>query len=197
LSATDIELGESKKVCACGCGKIINTEKRYVSRFIIGHNLRLFDHHGSKHPMWKGGITRNSGGYVERYKPDHHFATRRGYVREHRLVWEQFHKASLLSWAVVHHKNKKKLDNRIENLEAVISNSKHHKIFHRSGFSDRRCNICGRKFTLVKLIRGDYYHHYWYRDLNDKSKWVCSWCNSKQTWPIRKKRLSLKGVEVD
>jgi len=45
--------------------------------------------------------------------------TANGWKREHRVIWEEHHKASLLSWIHIHHKNGNRQDNRIENLEAM------------------------------------------------------------------------------
>lgn len=65
-----------------------------------------------------------SDGYVLVY-------TENGYVREHRLVYEQHNKCSLLKWTVIHHKNGIKTDNRIENLEPVKNNAQHHLLHHK------------------------------------------------------------------
>ena len=72
------------------------------------------------HPNWKGGKYKSARGYVHILKPDHHFCDIRGYIVEHHIVWEEYHKASLLSWGVVHHINHIRHDNRIENLEAMM-----------------------------------------------------------------------------
>lgn len=61
-----------------------------------------------------------SYGYVLQYVPDHHFAHKTGHVYQHRLVWERHHKAVLLPWGMVRHKNGVIDDNKIENLEAMM-----------------------------------------------------------------------------
>jgi len=75
------------------------------------------------HWNWKGGRILSHEYYIV-YKPDHHFADNKGYVKEHRLVWEEYHNACLLPWAIVHHINGNKTDNRPENLD-VMSPEEH------------------------------------------------------------------------
>jgi hypothetical protein len=79
---------------------------------------------GSENPMWKGGKTLDSGGYVLVKMRDHPGASRQGYVREHRLVMETALGRHLERHEVVHHRNGIKTDNRIENLE-LMSPSDH------------------------------------------------------------------------
>ncbi len=79
---------------------------------------------GKDHHMWNGGRCRN-GGYVYIKSPGHPHAEIHGYVLEHRLVMEKHVGRYLLPGEVVHHKNKKKDDNRIENLELFASNGEH------------------------------------------------------------------------
>lgn len=74
---------------------------------------------GEKNHQWKGGRIKRDG-YILVNKRDHPFADKRGYVREHRLVWEQHHNAMLLPWAHCRHLNSVKDDNRIENLQAMM-----------------------------------------------------------------------------
>jgi hypothetical protein len=83
---------------------------------------------GANNHNWKGGISINHG-YRYIRKPDYPFPDARGYVAEHRLVFEEYYKCCLLPWTHVHHINEDKLDNRIENLKPVTV-SQHNKVHH-------------------------------------------------------------------
>lgn len=78
---------------------------------------------GSNSSRWGGGKKMNRG-YVEIFKPDHHRADVKGYVREHILVWEMAQRKPVPNGWVIHHYNGIKDDNRPENLFA-FSNSEH------------------------------------------------------------------------
>lgn len=78
-----------------------------------------------RHPSWKGGTTVDKSGYILEKCPDHPFANRAGYVRQHRLVMERHIGRLLDRREVVHHRNDLKHDNRIENLELFSSNPEH------------------------------------------------------------------------
>lgn len=82
---------------------------------------RDMEHHGS----WNGGKQQDKHGYILVYCPDHPQARRSGYVAEHRLVAEQMLGRPLRTEEVVHHKNRKKADNRPENLEVFAKNADH------------------------------------------------------------------------
>ena len=83
---------------------------------------------GEKHPNWKGGRKTVTGGYIEVYNKHHPRANKHGYVREHILVWENFHNKSLPTGWVVHHLNGITSDNRPENLVALTA-KKHNLVF--------------------------------------------------------------------
>ena len=100
------------KECSCGCQNIIfmfsynnDTEKFYIKGHTKERNRGFCMVHGYKY-------IRN---------PNHHFSDRHGYVLEHRLNWEEFHKASLLPWADVHHLDHDKLNNNPLNLVAMMN----------------------------------------------------------------------------
>lgn len=135
---------EKMNKCECGCGSYTN------QTFIHNHHRRGRKAHPGEYDtrsranssMWKGGRAKHSAGYIMITRPDHHYHNHMGYVFEHRLVWEEFHKASLLPWTDIHHKNKDVTDNRIENLEAMfhgkhMSHHNHNKHIPRWDLSDR------------------------------------------------------------
>lgn len=87
---------------------------------------------GKYSPRWKGG--RRPGGfegkYIIVYAPNNPNATKDGYIMEHRLVMEKHLKRYLKPTEFVHHINGDKKDNRIKNLELMVSKKEHsHKHF--------------------------------------------------------------------
>ena len=85
---------------------------------------------GSLSKVWRGG-RRNSDGYIRVWvsKDDFFYsmADISGTVAEHRLIIAQHLRRCLLPWEVVHHKNGKRNDNRMENLE-LITDKRFHSI---------------------------------------------------------------------
>jgi hypothetical protein len=124
-------------LCKCGCGEEIiykRHHKWFPPKYKRGHyaklpNIKGFAAKGENHWAWKGGVRYHGLGYRYRWNPRHPFATKEGYILEHRLVWETHNKATLLSWTDIHHKNENILDNRIENLEPMFHGD--HSRYHR------------------------------------------------------------------
>lgn len=125
------------------CDVSITTVSRWAAYFEI-REIRPYkgDKKGSKNPYWKGGkyIDKNNG-YVWVHKPSHVGANKRGYVVEHRLVAEEFIGRPLRANEIVHHKNKKKHDNRLDNLEIIVLGAPE--------CIDIMCPFCNKEFKIT------------------------------------------------
>ena len=76
--------------------------------------------------QYRGGSTfQTKDGYVMEMNPLHPYRNRHGYVRQHRLVMERGLARILEPGEIVHHRNKNRSDNRIENLELFSSQAEH------------------------------------------------------------------------
>lgn len=78
--------------------------------------------------MYGGHRKKRTDGYIKVYVPNHPYATKDGYVMEHILVMEKHIGRYITRDEVVHHKNKIRDDNRLENLELMTF--KEHARFH-------------------------------------------------------------------
>jgi hypothetical protein len=111
-------------------GKAAKTNPRHVKSFLRRNGVtKEFPNcsRGQNYAGWKG-VERiiDKDGYVLIYAPSH--PNRRKstpYVLEHRFVMEVALGRYLLKNEVVHHRNKDKQDNRIENLQLFSENSQH------------------------------------------------------------------------
>lgn len=71
-------------------------------------------------PAWKGGRAKHGSGYIKALAKGHPRADSSGYVMEHIVVMERSLGRYLEPHERVHHKNGRRDDNRIENLELWI-----------------------------------------------------------------------------
>lgn len=71
------------------------------------------------HTKYGGHIKHRKDGYTHIFCPDNANANKDGYVMEHILVMQEHIKRPLAEDEVVHHKNKIRNDNRIENLQLM------------------------------------------------------------------------------
>lgn len=130
--------------CACGCGQQRpRFNKQGIERRFIKYHSHL---KGKNHWNYGDGTKINDKGYRLVKKPDHPHANSSGYVYEHRLVYEEYHRCCLLRYADIHHINGNRLDNRIENLQP-LSHSQHLSVTFKKDMSDRTCSECGNSTT--------------------------------------------------
>ena len=115
--------------CGCGCGRKTRIARNsspargiyygFPYRYISGHTPSGLYQSGESHPAWKGGVTYR-GGYRFLMKPGHRLANKKGYVAEHRLVWESTNGRELRPHEVVHHIDGDRLNNDPANLVALM-----------------------------------------------------------------------------
>ena len=82
-------------------------------------------YYGSKHPLWKGGISHNGKYLTNLVNKDGKMI----YAMQHRLVIEKHLKRYLKCEEIIHHINGDFSDNRIENL-LLCKNKSEHLIIH-------------------------------------------------------------------
>lgn len=137
---------------------------------------------GYKNPAWKGGRIHDAEGYILIWKPDHPFHNNDNYVREHRLVYEQFLGRYLTKEEEIHHINGKKDDNRIENLQKY-SKSEHTTLHQKKDLSKRTCSGCP-KINTRQTKKG---HFLWYKNPNLLDSWYCDNCYRKYKRRLKNK----------
>lgn len=187
----------SQKLCECGCGGLAPIAK-YTSNqhgWIQGQPKRFIHGHrqgGEKHPLWKGGRKKSTGGYIEVLSPGHPRANPDGYVLEHILVAEKALGRYLPEGAVVHHVDGNKANNANSNLVICPDNTYHH-ILHRrmralkatGNPNARKCWICKQyenDLTTGTIYRSSFQHR------------SCTNAYGKERNNKKKQALSQKGL---
>lgn len=112
--------------CACGCKKTRPLSDKY------GRVMRYIGHHrkGSRKVIHNVDFLAyyiDAQGYRHVFQPDYYSANKKGYVIEHRFLYEVAYNCCLLDHTDIHHKNGIKTDNRLSNLEAM-NDSEHRKL---------------------------------------------------------------------
>jgi hypothetical protein len=133
-----VDSNQGLHFCSCGCGEVIpikiHHHKRGIPRFLNHHSVRVDNpmagRTGSTNPHYKGGRYVGRTGYVYIHTPAKRSPFQ--YTQEHRLVMERHLGRKLRRGEIVHHKNRIKSDNRIENLE-LLTNSQHSSLHARAG----------------------------------------------------------------
>ena len=131
---------------------------------------------------YHGGRKKEGYGYILVKSKGHPRQNNHGYVREHILVFQQYHKCCVLKWGNIHHINGIRDDNRIQNLEGC--SERQHNFKHRKDMSNRSCLICGSKTTRERNIGGIKPVSEWNRYNNG---FICYTCHYK----IRNAKKSL------
>lgn len=117
-----IKISEANKGVSRGKGKILSEETKEKLSIINSVGI------GRK-------VMHN--GYVRIYFPDHPKADKRGWILEHDLIMECNIGRWLKPNEVVHHKNRIKNDNRIENLQ-LMTNSEHMRLHRLEKINEKR-----------------------------------------------------------
>lgn len=114
-----------------------NLGKKLTKEQLEAHHKHTI--RGEKHYKWKGGKIISGNGYRMIIDRSHPSANRHGQVFEHRVVMEKHIGRFLDKKERVHHINKIKTDNRIENL-ILFKNTGEHIHWHMEndpGFKER------------------------------------------------------------
>ncbi len=123
--APNTRFSQTMWLCKCDCGNrtlVLTHALKFGKIKSCGCYLRdlMIARKGSNHPNWNGGRHHHNDGYIRVYASDHPFASRRGYILEHRLVMEKALGRFLNPDENVHHINGVRDDNRPENLELWV-----------------------------------------------------------------------------
>lgn len=176
------KLSNNKLNCKCEvCGKLFHrrsshTNKnkhnfcsrechyKFKEKTMIGEGNHQYGLKGYKNSSWKSNEYITSNGYRKIYKPNHPLSDKYGRILEHRYVAEKFlaTKEELVLYngvyvlnpnLDVHHKDKNKLNNNIDNLQ-ILTRSEHAKLHgdykHRKQTKILKCKNCNNNYIINK-----------------------------------------------
>lgn len=126
--------------------------------------------------------THKQYGYVLLYNPSHPFANNYGYNQEHRYVIESYLHRFLTLDEVVHHIDKDRSNNKIENLALFPSDNEHmwfHRMVEEWGFY--LCGFCKKKPDSVIRFK-------------QQVLWGGNWIDSIDIEALIKQNLKRKGL---
>ena len=188
--------------CQCGCNEDIpiRTLRGYLSRFKKYHQRK-----GKDAPVYKGDEI-DTGPYKIIFRPDHPNASKRGYVRKHRLIYEHYLKilfdedVYIPKHIEVHHIVPIDEGGTDAFINLEVKTPKDRRIHQIKDMSDRICRICGSdKTQMIKL--GDLIRPKWYG--SKKAGFICYSCYGKdpiirqRATQLQKERRKRKRLEIN
>ena len=143
MKITDfIKLKVNLNLCLCGCDQVTNFRNGKYNKYIKKHFTKAH---------WKGGRVKY-GKYWAIRKPNHPFATNRGYVPEHRLVYEEHYNCILLPYNIAHIISTV-IQKIIQSKLVPCYNGQHRKKYHKLDTSNRLCLFCKTNKTFYDKNR--------------------------------------------
>lgn len=160
--------------CACGCGELIPS---------IGSDGKPQTYKNNHHTKGQNNGNYKKGWFIrDEYKfltgyQGHPNANKKGEIREHILVMSNHLGRPLTKTEVVHHKNKDKLDNRVENLEltdrSLHQNTHNPRKDYKKHIDEVICIECGSNETYKDVRTGN---PHWLLHPITKLPYVCERC---------------------